>query len=414
MNPTTQASAHATGQPSDGIDDAERRQQAIDISGWGEPFHFWQPRNACLWVYVALVVTGLFKMVQMFAPLAGYYAPAFSAGAAIAVVSTLGWAWWFHHLDRFERQPFTVVLACFLWGGLAAPFAIAIAGNGALGSLYSKVGGAVWGANWSAGLSAPFVEESAKAAGFILILGLAPRLVRTPADGIFLGAFIGLGFQTFEDFLYAVAAATGSFGSDQVGAVTGGIAIRVFSDIVSHPMFSALVCAGLIYLIGTPAQPRRVGRGLLLVGAGVGVHLVLDSLAVIGADSNVPAILLLFGEFVLGLGVLWYAFRVADYREREFARDILRPEVTAGVLSADELDALTGHQQRRAYLKASPNRRERRKRRHVLSAALDLCADLADAKGADTPDVIASRTEVTRIRGRAAVPPAEPVSASSG
>ena len=206
----------------DATDDA-RRREAIDVSGWGEPFHFWQPRNACLWVFVALVVTGLVKMVQMFAPLAGYYAPAFSAGAAIAVISTLGWAWWFHHLDRFERQPFTVVLACFLWGGLAAPFAIGIPGNTALGSLYSKIGGAVWGANWSAGLSAPFVEESAKAAGFILILGLAHRVVRTPADGIFLGAFIGLGFQTFEDFLYVVAGATASFGSDQVGEVTSGI-----------------------------------------------------------------------------------------------------------------------------------------------------------------------------------------------
>ena len=352
-------------------------------------------------MFVALVVTGLFKMVQMFAPLAGYYAPAFSAGAAIAVVSTLGWAWWFHHLDRFERQPFTVVLACFLWGGLAAPFAIGVAGNGALGSLYSKIGGAVWGADWSAGLSAPFVEESAKAAGFILILGLAHRLVRTPADGIFLGAFIGLGFQTFEDFLYVVAAATAGFGSDQIGAVTGGIVTRALSDIVSHPMFSALVCAGLVYLIGTPAQPRRVGRGLLLIGAGMGIHLILDSLSVLSADSGIPAIVLLLAELVLGLGVLWYAFRVADYREREFARDILRPEVSAGVLSADELEALTGHRQRRTYLKASANRRERRRRKHVLSAALDLCTDLADADGADTTDVIASRAEVSRVRGRA-------------
>ncbi|MGA9874118.1 MAG: hypothetical protein WBQ44_23660 [Rhodococcus sp. (in: high G+C Gram-positive bacteria)] len=34
---------------------------------------------------------------------------------------------------------------------------------------------------------------------------------------------------------------------------------------VSHPLFTALFCAGLIYLIGTPAQPRRVGRGLVLI-----------------------------------------------------------------------------------------------------------------------------------------------------
>ena len=50
----------------------------------------------------------------------------------------------------------------------------------------------------------------------------------------------------------------------------------------------------------------------------------------------------------------------------------------------------------------------------LLSEALDLCADLADGKGADTADVIAARAEVTRIRGRAAVPPAERVPASVG
>ena len=300
------------------------------------------------------------------------------------MVSTLGWAWWFHHLDRFERQPFTVVLACFLWGGLAAPFAIAIAGNCALGSLYSKVGGAVWGANWSAGLSAPFVEESAKAAGFILILGLAPRLVRTPADGIFLGAFIGLGFQTFEDFLYAVAGATGSFGSDQVGAVTGGIAIRAFSDIVSHPMFSALVCADS----STSSAPRpshdEWDEGLLLVGAGVGVHLVLDSLAVIGADTGKSR-----RSCSCSASSRW-AWACSGTPSASLTTANASLPATSydprsqGGAQRRRLEALTGHQQRRAYLKASPNRRERRKRRHVLSAALDLCADLADAR-AQTP-----------------------------
>ena len=400
MSTTTGTAAHR--EPEEVTDLVRRRQEAIEVSGWGEPFRFWQPRNACLWVFVALVAAGLVKLLQTFAPLAGYYAPAFSAGAAIAVISTLGWAWWFHHLDRFERQPFTVALACLLWGGLAAPLTIAIAGNGALGSLYSKLFGAVWGANWHAGLSAPFVEESAKAAGFVLVLGLGSRLVRTPADGLFLGAFLGLGFQTSEDFLYAVASATGSFGSDQVAAVTDGIQLRILSDVVSHPMFSALVCAGLVYLLGTPAQPRRAGRGLLLVAAGVLLHLILDSLAVLSADLGINAFLLFITEVAVGLGVLLYAFRLTDGRERELARDILGPEVAAGVLTAEEVDALAGHKQRRAYLKASSGRRERRRRKHVLAAALDLCTDLADGRGATTADVDAARAAVERVRGGAA------------
>lgn len=390
-----------TQDPTADDDLVRRRAEAIEVSGWGERFHLFQPRNACFWVVLALSVTGLVKMVQMFTPLAGYFAPAFAAAGAIAVACTFAWGWWFHHIDHFERQPFGLVALCFVWGGLAAPFAISIAGNTALGSLYSKLFGAVWSADWHAGLSAPFVEESSKAAGFILALGLARRLIRTPADGIFLGAFIGLGFQTFEDFLYAVSASTQGFGSDQVHAVTGGIATRVFSDVVSHPMFTALVCAGLVYLIGTPAQPRRVGRGLALVAAGVGIHLFWDSMLVLSAELDVPTLVVLVFAMVVSLGLLWYAFRLTDHRERELARDILAPEVVQGVLSQDELAALTGHRQRRAFLKAAPDRRERRRRRHVLAAAVDLCADLARSDGGPSgeDEVARSRDEIARLRG---------------
>ena len=375
-----------------------RRDESIEVSGWGEPFHFLQPRNACFWVYVALVAVGSVKMVSMFGPRAGYYAPAFSAAAAIAVVSTLVWGWWFHHLDRFERQPLSVVVACFVWGGMGATFAISLAGNDALASLYSKFFGAVWTADWHAGLTAPFVEESAKAAGFILVMGLARRLVRTPADGLFLGAFLGLGFQTFEDFLYAANSAAGGFGSDQVGNVTGGLATRALSDVVSHPMFTALVCAGLVYLLGTPAQPRRVGRGVFLIVAGVGSHLVLDSMLALGASTPLSVTVVIYIEFIGSLLVLWYAFRVTEHRDRELARDILAPEVSTGVLGADELQAMTGHRERRTFLKTG-RRRDRRRRKHVLAAATDLCHDLAVSRGTDSADVIASRAEVARLRG---------------
>ena len=290
-------------------------------------------------------------------------------------------------------------------GWLAATHAIAINGNTALGSLYTKWFGAVWSADWHAGLTAPFVEESAKAAGFVLVLGLAPRLVRTAADGVFLGAFLGLGFQTFEDFLYGASGATGGFGVDQVGNVTGSIVTRVFSDIVSHPLFSALVCAGLVYLIGTVAQPRRVALGLGLVASGVGLHLVWDSMLVLSLDSGVPTLAFLVVVMVIGLGLLWITFRTADHREREIAHEILAPEVAAGVLGRDDLDGLTGHRERRAYLKASGRGRERRRRKQVLAAALDLCHDLAASRGSDSPDVTESREVLRRLQEqRASVP----------
>ena len=399
--PTRTPGRSSDRQPDHTGDLLRRRAEAIEVSGWGEPFHFRQPRNACFWVYLAVVVPGVLLGLMVLSSKVGYYSPAFSAGIVIAVINTLAWGWWFHHLDRFERQPLSVVVACFLWGGFGAVFMVAGWGNPSLASIYTKVFGAVWSADWHAGLSAPFVEESAKAAGFILVFGLARTLVRTAADGLFLGAFIGLGFQTIEDLSYTTSIAARGFGADQLGNVTGGIWTRTVSDFVSHPMFSALVCAGLVYLAGTPAQPRRVGRGLAFVATGVGLHLILDSLRVLSADTGIPANVLFFGEIAVAAGIIWYAFRVTDERERELARDILAPEAAAGVLDDEELRAVTGRNDRRTYLKAAASRHERRRREHVLAAALDLCHDLARSRGTETAAVTASRTEVARLRGTA-------------
>ena len=397
--PTRTPGRSSEPQPDDTGDLLRRRAEAIEVSGWGEPFRFRQSRNACFWVYLAVVVPGVLLGLMVLSSKVGYYSPAFSAGLAIAVVNTLAWGWWFHHLDRFERQPLSVVVACFLWGGFGAVFMIAGWGNPALGSIYTKVFGAVWSADWHAGLTAPFVEESAKAAGFILIYGMARTLVRTAADGLFLGAFIGLGFQTVEDLSYTTTIAARGFGADQLGNVVGGIWTRTVSDFVSHPMFSALVCAGLVYLMGTSAQPRRVGRGLAFVAAGVGLHLILDSLRVLSSETGINANVWFVAEMVVAAGIIWLAFRVTEQRERELAHDILAPEVITGVLHVDELRAATGHTERRGYLKAATDGHERRRRTHVLAAALDLCHDLAVSRGADSPEVDASRAEVARLRG---------------
>ena len=53
--------------------------------------------------------------------------------------------------------------------------------------------------------------DCGKGIGIVVLLALAPRLVRTATDGLLLGAFIGLGFQTSEDFLYSVVGATQGF-----------------------------------------------------------------------------------------------------------------------------------------------------------------------------------------------------------
>ena len=389
----------ASAAPAAGPADAVRRQaEALEASAWGERFVFVQPHNLCFWVYLALTAVGGFQIWGYFGPQFGFYAEAFALAALLCGLCGVAWWAWFRHIDRWERQPAGLVVAGAVWGAVPATFAFALTVNTAMLGIYAKLLGQDWSADWAAGLTAPFTEEAAKLCGFVLLMGLAPRLVRTANDGLVIGAFIGLGFAIFEDFLYAAQATSSAFGTDPVGNAVQMSLTRIGASAVSHPLFSALVCSGFVYLLGTAAQPRRIGRGLAFVLAGMVLHFTWDDAGGLGGGNGLATFGVLFASIVLGFTLLTIAFRLAAPREHQFVRDILAPEVEAGTLTAEELDAVVDKVARKAYRKAAHHHRERRARKHLSRAILDLTHDVATARGSDTEDVRHARAEVARLR----------------
>jgi len=379
-----------------------RRAEALEVSGWGERFVLVQPHNLCFWVYVVLTGIGVFQVWSFFGPEVGFYAEGFAVAALLCGLCGVAWFLWFRHIDRWERQPRGLVAAGLLWGAIPATFAFAMTVNTALLSIYPKLFGQDWTASWGAGFIAPFTEESAKLCGFLLLMGLAPRLVRTANDGLVLGAFIGLGFAVFEDFLYAANATSAAFGTDAVGNAAHMSLTRIAVSFASHPLFSALVCCGAVYLLGTAAQPRRVGRGVAFVLAGMALHFSWDNAGGLSFGNALLVFPVMFVSVVVGFTVLTIAFRRAAIQEHQFVRDILAPEVEAGVVTEAELEATLDKKARKAFTKAAPSHRARRARTHLRRAVLDLTHDIADAKGAESEEVRHSRAEVARLRAAAA------------
>ncbi|SEE67228.1 PrsW family intramembrane metalloprotease [Jiangella alba] len=378
------------------------RRAAIEESGWGAPFVFRQPHNACWWVYLALVASGLWHTWRLLAGSVPAYGDAYTAALLGAAAFTAVFVLFLRWADRWERTPAGLAVAAFVFGGFAATYAIALPANAAMMSLYAKLFGQGWAEDWKAGLTAPFVEETAKGIGFLLLLGLAPVVIRTVADGLIVGAYVGLGFQVLEDVLYGGNAAAEHFGADQVGSVLSTYAARMVTGISSHALYTALFSAGLVYLIGTVAQPRRAGRGLLLILAAMVIHGVWDSAAALGGGT-VVSLLILAATVVVSLVVLLVAIRWAGRRERGYLTAILRPEVGEGVLTEPELDAATGYRrQRRAAVRQRRPGTSRRAEKHVVRAARDLGHDLAAAGGETSGAVAHSRAEIARLRGAAA------------
>lgn len=366
---------------------------AIEESGWGLPFRFFQPHNLAFWVYLLGVGGGALAIVRYFGG-SGFYAPALAGGVLLFGLYLVPWLLLLRHHNRYTAQPAGLLAAGFAWGGVAAAFWIALPANTALLEIWTKVGGTAFAADWAAGLTAPINEEWGKALGLVLLIGLAPRLVRSAYDGFIIGAFIGLGFQVFEDVLYVYNGATQTFGANQLGTSLQVFLARGASGIVSHALFSAIFCTGLMWVLGRTRGERDVVRGVLTMLLAMVFHFAWDDMTGLGGHGILAAVLP-FVIAVVELAALFAVLRRAARRERIWMRDLLGPEIETGVIDPALADAVSGlGKDRKAYRK---HLHSRRRARHRIEAAGDLAREIARAGGQETGRVAHARAEVARL-----------------
>jgi RsiW-degrading membrane proteinase PrsW (M82 family) len=370
------------------------QREAIEESGWGQPFRFVQLDNVAFWVYVLGVGGGALTMVRTYLPGVAFYTPALAGGVVLFGLYLIPWLLLLRHHNRFTAQPARLLATGFVWGGVAATFWIALPANTALLSIWAKLGGTTFADDWGAGLSAPINEEFGKALGLVLLIGLAPRLVRSAYDGFIIGAFIGLGFQVSEDVLYVYNGASQQYGVNQLGSSLQVFVVRGATGIVSHALFSAIFCAGLMWVLGRSGE-RNVVRGVLTMLMAMVFHFAWDDTTGLSGGTWLGAVL----PFVIAaieLTALFYVLRHAARQERTWMRELLGPEVDNGVVDPALLDAVSGlRKDRKKYRK---HVHSRAKARHRIEAASDLAREIALAGGAESAGVKHARSEVLRVR----------------
>jgi RsiW-degrading membrane proteinase PrsW (M82 family) len=381
------------------------REAAIEASGWGNKVYFWQPRNACLWVYALIIGYGLWNAFGIVNGEIRVYGPALAASTVIFVVYGALFWWFTTRIDRYSRQPLSLIVAAFVWGGFGATWTFALSGNTALISLYSKLIGQNFSLDWGAGLSAPIFEELSKGAGVLLLMFIAPRVIRTAYDGFIIGAFAGLGFEILEDIFYALNSAPEEFGSHQLETSLNTVALRLLTGFSAHILYSAIFGAGLVYLVGTVAQRRRIGRGLAFVLTAMVLHGLWDSTSAIANGNGKVVLALIVGITLLAFAAVITVFNLTVGPERATMRAVMAPEVDSGVLTPDELDALAGGwRARRAYKRKTHGRQARRLRHHRLEAAHDLADQIAASGGQETERVRFARAELARLNAVGSAP----------
>jgi len=289
-------------------------------------------RGVLRWALVALAVltallTGLFTLWMI-----GYETGAvpFLAGLVAAVMPVPVYVTLVLWLDRYEPEPPWMLAAAFFWGALVAVFfAIVINSLGValVGSLADEASAESYGMV----VSAPLVEEGAKALVLFLIFFWRRDEFDGVTDGVVYAAMVGLGFAMTENVkYYGVAVAEHN--------AVGVFIVRGLFSPFAHPLFTAMTGVGL----GLAAQSvSRVVKTLAPLAGfcmAVALHAGWNASARLTAVYESGAYVLLTYFFVMMptfFGMLLVIF-LSLRREGRVLREHLRPDVVRGLIPEEE------------------------------------------------------------------------------
>jgi protease PrsW len=207
--------------------------------------------------------------------MAPHAAPA-ALALAVWCLYALPLLWLITTMDYFEREPWSTIAGALAWGALVATGMVPQV-NSDLRSMVGAVLGLRLAEGWSAALAGPITEEPAKLLGVIVVILLARRRIRTPLDGLIIGAVVGLGFQVAEDFVYTLRAMPlmGPWGAIPAMAWTRG----VIAGLWSHAAYTAIAGYGIGYAVVRNKRPAvvRIGVVTLCLLAAIALHALWNS-----------------------------------------------------------------------------------------------------------------------------------------
>lgn len=200
---------------------------------------------------------------------------------------------WF--LDRREREKRFLLVAAFLWGGLIAT-AISVPFNTAFflfvdnwvlhRPAISEILGPDAAIMLAAPVSAPLIEEIAKALGVVAMFWLLRAEFDNMRDGIVYGALIGLGFNWYEAALYVVQT------YDEHGRAAFGLQLGAryaLFGLGGHALYSAIFGAFLGFVMQTRYTLLRVAAPLLGLLLAILAHMINNTLPLMATLARVAA-----------------------------------------------------------------------------------------------------------------------------
>jgi protease PrsW len=237
--------------------------------------------------------------------------------------------WW---SDRFEKEPFGLLLISFLWGMIPAA-AVSLILELPLGipgvfNLRTAVSGFSF---LGVTVLPPVIEEGLKLIGLLGIFFIAQQEVDDPLDGIIYGAMVGFGFAAAENTLYFLTSQT-------FAELILLIFFRAMVFGVMHALFTSLTGLGLALAKYT----RNRWKSLLWAGGGflaaVAFH-IIHNLGIVWLSKTPWGFPLTVFTFGVGFLFVVSLFFGSLLREKRVIRKYLFAYSQEGILPPAQWEA---------------------------------------------------------------------------
>lgn len=310
-------------------------------------------------------------------------------GAILPTLVIVALIWW---SDRYEREPWWLLLVTFLWGAAPA-ILLSVAAELLLEHPLLPYVPGLSSDLLRVGLIAPVVEEIAKGLALFGLYLFFPFEMDDVLDGIVYGALIGAGFGMTENFLYFLNALL----QEAPGGIWGLALLRSVIFGANHAYYTAILGAAVAVGVGMGRGRRRWPVVWLGLAGAIGVH-ALHNVSTTVASTFPPALFLSIVLDWAGLLLIVVVITLAWQKENHWIRTHLADEGPE-VLAPEHFVLTQRYAQRGGFLLA------RLRGQNVTRARLEhdlhqTATRLAFSKHRLTRGVVGAEQETARHRAR--------------
>jgi len=258
--------------------------------------------------------------------------------AAIPTIFYVALIYW---VDRYEKEPWWLLITAFLWGAVPSILIAFIFNTLFSLPIYLLVGDNPGNA-LAASFIAPPVEESIKGLAVLGIFFLWRHEIDSPLDGIIYGAMVGMGFAMVENVYYFVNV----FGEGGFEAWGINVFMRAVIFGLNHALFTSVSGLGVALARMTPNLAARL---VLPIGgwmAAVFLHFLHNASVSFNSAFCFVALISDWGGVLLLLLIIVWAL----WQERNWLRQYLAEEVQLGTMTINQYQLMTSSRERSRYL----------------------------------------------------------------